>query len=173
MLVVLDDLVSAEPRAFYQSWHLPPQIPKPIEAQQPEPGTYHFTFSRSSQDPTPLFSLHEANAGAVAAEVHLGEPPVNGVPGPGWYSTAEDQLEPSPVVELSQKGRAAVFASVFLLGGLASSRADLTLEEQGPGSFRLGVALDDGAAFTLRVDGLAAGAPVESVDLAKNVQGNR
>jgi hypothetical protein len=74
-------------------------------------------------------------------------------------------LAPSPVVELSREGRAAVFASLFLLGGLASSRADLALRELGPGTFTLELALDGGASFTLQVDGLAAGAPVESVTL--------
>jgi hypothetical protein len=171
LFVVVDDLLSNEPRAFHQAWHLPPTIPTPVETQLPEAGTYHLFFPRSSEDATPLFSLHQANTGAVELGVHRGEPPVDGVPGPGWYSTAENQLEPSPVVEFAQKGRTQVaFASVFLLGGLASSRADLALHEQGAGNFTLRIQLENGAAFTLQVNGLAAGAPVESVALAENVQ---
>jgi hypothetical protein len=172
MLVVLDDLESDAPRTFSQAWHLPPAIPKLRDVPLPERGTRHFFFPRSETDAEPLFSLHQADAPGLEVLLHHGAPGVDSVPGPGWFSAAENHRQPSLVVELRQRERAEVaFASVFLLGELASERADVALHESGPGDFEIAIELGGGVSFALHVERLAAGAPSEMVALEMTANG--
>jgi hypothetical protein len=97
--------------------------------------------------------------------LHYGEPDVNGVPGPGWYSTAEDQRQPAAVVDLTERAQTrAVFASLFLLGARAAEHAELALGEQGVGQLSLDMDIE-GTPLRVRVQNLAAGAATERVTL--------
>jgi hypothetical protein len=161
-LLVLDDLQSRAPRAFSLTWHLAPEVPA---LALPADGGYHISAPRSAEDRTPLLSLHAASNAGAELQLHYGEPDVNGVPGQGWYSTAEDQRQPAAVVELTQRGQTrAVFASLFLLGARAGQHAELALTERGVGQLSLEMDIE-GAPLRVRVQNLAAGAATERITL--------
>jgi hypothetical protein len=164
VLLVLDDLQSREPRSFSLTWHLAPEVPA-LEAPAASDGGVHISAPRSAEDSTPLLSLHAASLASAQLGLHYGEADVDGVPGQGWYSTAEDQRQPAAVVELSQRQQTrAVFASLFLLGARAGQGAQLALSEHGAGQLTLELDIE-GAPLRVAVQNLASGAAAERVTL--------
>jgi hypothetical protein len=169
VLVVLDDVSGSAPHVYSQTWHLSPNVPS-LSAETAAlaaagPGAHHLYFPRSADDPTALFSLHEASAPSAELALHYGDAGVGEVPGQGWYSTAENEIEPSGVVEFVQAGQErATFASVFLLGARAGQFADLVLTASGPGSVNLAFDLE-GVRTTVAVTGLGSGTAAETVSV--------
>ncbi len=164
VLLVLDDLSSREPHAFSLTWHLAPDVPALVPAGAGDGGV-HIIAPRSAADSTPLLSLHAASNTAAELQLHYGEPDVAGVPGQGWYSTAEDQLQPAAVVELSQRAQLrAVFASLFLLGARAGQGAQLGLTESGVGQLTLELDIE-GIPLHVAVQNLGSGAASERITL--------
>ena len=159
LALVVDALDGAEPHDFAQAWHLTPEVG--LEAAPALDGsTLHFRFARQASGAKTQLSLHTWNGGEpIAVALPRGDPGSGGVPGPGWYSTADSQREPTQVVELHRAGQSeAVFASVFLLGPLAGRSAEVAVRAGADASERrIEVALDDGALVTASVRALAAG----------------
>lgn len=170
IVIVIDELRSSSAREFVQSWQITPEA-GPSLAPPEEAGGYHLFFRRAGSEASPLFSLHEAAIGRqVSLQTLRGEPPVEGVPGPGWYSTSEEQMESHTVIEVAASGaEQALFGSVFLMGELAAERPDLSLQQEGPGQVGLTVALGP-ATLDLQIDQLAAAAPDERLELRVNGQ---
>lgn len=155
ILVVVDMLASDAPHTFSQTWHLAPRIPRPTSVPAGAGGVYHVQFARSADDRAPLVSLHEATDGAELV-LHHGDPPIAGIFGQGWHSTAEDQAEPDVVVELRRSGvTSTAFASVFLLGDRAGQQADVTLRRDGTWSGGITVRLEDGKSLSIELENLA------------------
>lgn len=165
VLIVFDDLTSERPHTFSQTWHLPPDIAE-TAAEMPAGSTEQdLVFADTAAGDTPLFSLHEAGGPDLQLIPHRGEPAVAGVPGSGWYSTAEEQLEPSLAVEFVQSGSTrARFASVFLLGELAGRQAQALWHPEGTDSLALSIVFEDGQ-LDLSASALGSGPPAERFDL--------
>ncbi|HTV17666.1 MAG TPA: heparinase II/III-family protein, partial [Polyangiaceae bacterium] len=169
LVLVLDALDGDAAHDFAQSWHLAPELG--LEAP-PEPGgdTLHFRFAREGAEANTQLSLHAWNGGEpLAVALERGNPGSGGVPGPGWYSRAENQREPAQVVELHRGGQSeAVFASVFLLGPLAARSAEVAVRVGDASERWVDVVLDDGSSWSLAVRALGAGAAAgESVEVLR------